>query len=504
MRSLPTLFLLACAAAAAPLATHANPAGAKWLRLTSEHFEMFSCISESASRQLLVELEQFREFYFTTFQQHRNYHPKVPIFLFDTEEHYTRYRYKNPDREVTPTGGLFLVGRLQSHIMVRHYHYGGSLSTLIHEYVHFLTYIQLGEKLPLWFKEGLAEVCDSFRIIGNTVIFGKASYSQYGLLGRTPPIPLDTLFTIDSQSPYYTVEGVKRRIFYAQSWLLLHYAMLGKNNEPYTMKNMLRFVDARSSSSAFVNTAWIFKRVFGTGYGNLEKALYAYLRDGAHTTITTTIPSKPIRDKISVRPATDEEREIALAGLDWRSSADNIFELYGLARKYPENPRIYEILAVTQRADSCTINARYLRKAVEKNSANPLVYVELLKSKGIKPANPGRLMPAKDAAEYTVLVDRALELAPDCMEAYELLAIIESQSPVIRIERINTVLEALPHMRERDKTRYALAVTYWRLKRHDDAQAMINKLLNDPNSSSKIKSRARELQGLVAKETGRK
>lgn len=83
-----------------------------------------------------------------------------------------------------------------------------------------------------------------------------------------------------------------------------------------------------------------------------------------------------------------------------------------------------------------------------------------------------------------------------------MLAIIESQNPKIRIEKMNVVRGALPHMRERDKTHYALATVYWRLKRYDEALAVINELMNDPKSSDMMKRRARELQRLFEKETG--
>jgi hypothetical protein len=112
--------------------------------------------------------------------------------------------------------------------------------------------------------------------------------------------------------------------------------------------------------------------------------------------------------------------------------------------------------------------ADYWRKAAENSTVNPLVYVSLLHSyysNSVVPLPLDYTMPDAMCAEYKKLVDRALELAPDCMEAYELLAMIESQSRAIRTKEMNKVIDSLPAMRDTAKTYLALAIIYWRLKK---------------------------------------
>jgi hypothetical protein len=114
-----------------------------------------------------------------------------------------------------------------------------------------------------------------------------------------------------------------------------------------------------------------------------------------------------------------------------------------------------------------------------------------------------RLMPAAEAADCEAIVDRAIALAPDCMEAYEMLAIIELEKPDMRVEKINTVLEALPNMRERAGTCRSLATIYWRAKRPDDAETMLGVLEKDPRASRPMLLNAYEPRKIIAKETGR-
>ncbi|WP_236919100.1 tetratricopeptide repeat protein [Ereboglobus luteus] len=481
----------------------------RWLKLSSEHFDIFTSAHEYASLQLLIQLEQFREFFFRTIPQGRIYDPKPLIFIFDDNEHYERYRPDGPDRKAHTPPGKYFGGHLQSRIMMRHAgRFGQRL--IIHEYIHSLISTRMGPRVPLWFSEGMAGVYETASIRGDTVTFGRVEEMRLKTITRTPPLPLGTLFNVGYRSPYYQGGGPETAKFYALSWLLLHYAMLGKNNEPYTVPNLMRF--AAETSPPRGDTAKAFEKVFGSDYKGLEQALNSYMRAGEYVATTTTIPADPIRNKITTRLADDEEIEIELAGLAWRAgmtpttvSLEALDVMFKLEKKYPENPRVYEILAEAQmRMNDAKTAAHYKAKAIKKNAANPKVYVELLKYDDIKPDKPGRLMSARAAAKYAALADRAIELAPDYMEAYEMLAIIESQNPNIRVEKMNAVLEALPHMRERDKTHYALATVYWRLKRHEEAQAVINELKNDPKSSDAMKRRASELQRLIEKEAGKK
>ncbi|MDR1011445.1 MAG: DUF1570 domain-containing protein, partial [Opitutaceae bacterium] len=479
-------------------------AAQKWIKLSSEHFDLFSCTSEGDSRQLLVELEQFREFFFTVIPQGRVYDAKPAIFIFDTQKQYSPYQILTPDGKERPNIGVYMGGPLQARIMLLNHNIEQGLSTIFHEYVHSLAHARMGTKIPAWFNEGLAEVYETFSVSRDTVIFGKAHEGHVRALRTTPMIPLGTLFSVDHKSPYYN-EREKMNIFYSQSWALIHYAMLGTNNEPYTMKNILRFVDVISRPNSVYTEA--FAKIFGTDYKQLEKALGAYLRAGKYTQMTTKIPMKPIAGKITVTPMTDGERDIELAGLLWRSRKALAAEvaLFQLMEQYPENPRPYEIFAEIKMAEREKSSVTdYLRKAVDKKSTNPMVYTWLLRnyySGSNQP--PGYMMPDDMAAEYTALVDRALELAPDCMEAYEMLAIIESQRASIRVKKMNAVLEALISMRERGRTCLALATVYWRLKRYDDAESALKVLSADPKSTYDIKRRARDLERRIAKETGR-
>ena len=98
-------------------------------------------------------------------------------------------------------------------------------STAFHEYVH----LHLKDNIPgvpLWLNEGLAEFYGSMQFSGSEAILGAPLPQYIQLLRGQEMLPLQTLFSIASNSPHYN-EQDKSGIFYGESWALVHYLMLG-------------------------------------------------------------------------------------------------------------------------------------------------------------------------------------------------------------------------------------------------------------------------------------
>src|SRR5207244_8368198 len=99
-------------------------------------------------------------------------------------------------------------------------------NVIFHEYTHLLVNNTMGN-VPVWFNEGLAEYYSTFTISdGRKVVLGKPISNHVFLLRQNKMLPLRTLFQVDQHSPYYN-ERDKQSIFYAESWALMHYLILG-------------------------------------------------------------------------------------------------------------------------------------------------------------------------------------------------------------------------------------------------------------------------------------
>src|SRR5271154_5618155 len=112
--------------------------------------------------------------------------------------------------------------------------------TIYHEYFHSLT-APYYPNLPVWVSEGLAEFYGNSQISDSAVQVGRADYDLIAELRQGNLIPLDVLFKVDHNSPYYNEQN-KTSFFYAESWALTHYLMLG---DKQTHKRMLdAYLDA--------------------------------------------------------------------------------------------------------------------------------------------------------------------------------------------------------------------------------------------------------------------
>ena len=103
------------------------------------------------------------------------------------------------------------------------------IATLRHELVHVMVASQAAE-VPAWLDEGLAEFWGSLAIDGDRIIAGRAVDAHVERLRRGKWLPLDkmTRFTRGS------VPIGDAPLFYAQSWAMVHFLLLGHGEDNLT------------------------------------------------------------------------------------------------------------------------------------------------------------------------------------------------------------------------------------------------------------------------------
>ncbi|HEY6339758.1 MAG TPA: tetratricopeptide repeat protein, partial [Candidatus Sulfotelmatobacter sp.] len=118
-------------------------------------------------------------------------------------------------------GGLFLRTPDKNYVLMRLDAEGQHpYSVVYHEYTHLL--LSKADWMPLWLNEGLAEFYQNTDIHEKDVLLGQPNPENLELLRQNRLLPLATLFTVDTTSPYYHEEN-KGSIFYAESWALTYY-----------------------------------------------------------------------------------------------------------------------------------------------------------------------------------------------------------------------------------------------------------------------------------------
>ncbi|HYO90088.1 MAG TPA: DUF1570 domain-containing protein, partial [Pyrinomonadaceae bacterium] len=280
-----------------------------WTSVRSKNFHLIGNASEKEIREVATKLEQFRDVASRLLSK-ANFNSPVPtkVVVFKNGSSYKPYKplYQGKPANVS---GYFQPGRDVNYITLTIEQADDNPYDIIfHEYVHLLVANNL-TSTPLWFNEGLAEYYSTFEVTDGDkkAWVGKPKGYHVRLLREQKLLPLQTFFGVDHDSPLYN-ERNKQSIFYAQSWALIHYLLLG--NEGKRAPQLNRFIDLVSGGAALEAA---FQQAFQMDFATLEKELKKYVqRDTYPVTIATF--SKKLEFDAEMQSSTMTEAE-ALASL---------------------------------------------------------------------------------------------------------------------------------------------------------------------------------------------
>jgi tetratricopeptide (TPR) repeat protein len=198
-----------------------------WTEIKSPNFTVISNASPKQARRVARSFEQFRQL-IRTVMSHLKADPGSPLRVFALKDSKS-LKAILPIREgkgAAELSGLFM-SHMESHFVAlsldvpeeRAYH------TIYHEYVHLVMRLNF-QQMPLWLSEGLAELYGYAKLSDEESTLGNVSPDLIRTLKMYSMMPLQVLMTVTPDSPYYR-QGDKARVFYAQSWALTHYLLLG-------------------------------------------------------------------------------------------------------------------------------------------------------------------------------------------------------------------------------------------------------------------------------------
>jgi tetratricopeptide (TPR) repeat protein len=245
----------------------AAPAAAKdildypWIRVRTPHFVIASAQGAEKTHELAAELENFRTL------------AELLTNIGRFEERIPTKMYLLPKIERELGFGGFLAGYFHSGMRANYAAIipsgGNSDEVLKHEYVHFLIHNRDRRIYPTWFDEGFADLLGTLRVKnGVSFEYGKPMPTRISWLLNAPWLPAKTLLHARETASLGRDRGA---MFYAQSWLLVHYLMLG--NTGFAARNS-DFLKRREGGEP-VEAA--FEAAFGISVGSLTLKLQRYL-----------------------------------------------------------------------------------------------------------------------------------------------------------------------------------------------------------------------------------
>ncbi len=198
-----------------------------WVEVRSPNFVVVSNAGEKAARRSALQFEEIRAVFRQSLMIAATHPTPVVTVLAVADEASMRKllpEYWVKDR-AHPSGLYADYVNLFFAAVELDAHGASPFQTFYHEYFHTIT-VPYFPDLPVWLSEGLAEFYGHTEIDEKYVRMGQPDPELLAQLQDRSLIPLNVLFAVDTSSPYYN-EADKTSLFYAESWALTHYLMLG-------------------------------------------------------------------------------------------------------------------------------------------------------------------------------------------------------------------------------------------------------------------------------------
>jgi tetratricopeptide (TPR) repeat protein len=392
-----------------------------WVSVRTKNFLMLGNASEKEIRRVALKLEQFREA-FTNLFPNITFNTPVPttVIVFKSDSSFAPFK---PGPNVA---GYFQSGQDVNYITLTTEVRGQQdpFTVIFHEYTHLLINNTF-PRAPVWFNEGLAEYYSTFSITDDQkVVMGIPITSHVFRLRESQMLPLKTLFAVDQSSPHYN-ERNKQTIFYAQSWALVHYLIIGKKvGQVEQLGKFLTLVDAKTP----VDQA--FQQAFGVPFETMEKDLRNYVNGNKYYSLTGHFEKKlEVDTTAEAIPLTDAEVQAYLGDLLLHSHRTDAYTYLERAVKLDPNLAMANTSLGMAYFREGKVNEAHasLERAVAANSKNYLAhyyYAFTLSRSGPGGGPTIAGYPADVAAKIREHLEKAIALRPDYPESYSLLAFV--------------------------------------------------------------------------------
>ena len=257
-----TLLLAASLAAGEPLDER------EWLDVRSENFRIRSVLSEARTVELLRHLEIMHQAlgHDVNVPSHA---PVSPTIILAVDSHDDYVDVGAP----AFTSGYFFSDPRENAILIEDTPDASGVQIILHEYAHYLNRQAGRIRYPRWFEEGNAEYLSHSRVHNNAFEFARPAERHIATLGLSGWMPWSTLLEVGDTSTLSLDEGA---LFYAQSWLLVHY-LRSKPDADHTLpRDLARYSELVSASPSATDA---FEKSFRIDIDALDDELLRYYVD---------------------------------------------------------------------------------------------------------------------------------------------------------------------------------------------------------------------------------
>jgi tetratricopeptide (TPR) repeat protein len=483
-----------------------SPVAAKetWVSIKSNHFFLTGNASEKDIRKVATNLEQFREVFSRLFPR-ANLNSPVPIkvIVFKDRKSYLPFMpaYQGKVNEVA---GYFQPGSDVNYItLTAELGQENPFSTIFHEFVHSLTNDNT-YSAPVWFSEGLAEFYSTFDVTDGEkkVWLGKPISHHVFQLRESKFLPLQRLFAIDHGAPEYN-ERDKKGVFYAQSWALVHFLLLGNNSQ--RQQQFIKYLDLLANGAPVDES---FKQAFQTDFATMEKELKNYIGRSSYPVQTFTFGEKlQFNATMESAPITEAEWNYHLGDLVLHlNRVDSEQYLKKAIQLDPNLAVAHASLGIAQmRGQRFTEAKQSLERAATTGSQNHMVhyyYAYILSREGMNENNYVSQYEPELAQKMREHLKKAITIAPGFPESYNLLAFVNMVTGEDLEESSKLLRRAISLSPGRQDFVFMLAQIQMRQQKYDEARKMLEPVAQNA-PEPQLRQRAQSLLDSIKSVTER-
>ena len=279
-----------------------------WVEVRSANFIVVSNAGEKQARKTAIRFEQIRAVFRQSMAVASTHpSPLITILAVKDEDSMRALLPEYWAKGHAHPAGIFVENLDQYFALIQLDAPGSNpYNTIYHEYYHSLT-LPYFPNLPLWVAEGLAEFWGNTQVTDSETKMGEADPDLIYELKQSSLIPLNVLFKVDQSSPYYN-EDHKTSIFYAESWALMHYLMVGDKASHRPM--LTAYLEALSHGASQDEAA---AKAFGD-LKKLQSAVYSYIGNNSFYYLKSPPPPEIPASDLQVHDLSDAEADAYRGG----------------------------------------------------------------------------------------------------------------------------------------------------------------------------------------------
>jgi tetratricopeptide (TPR) repeat protein len=265
-RRLRIATLLIAAAVLPSVGAQETPVGARdWIEARSENFRIYSVLGEERTTELLRHLEIMRATLGDAGEE-STYEAGVPTIIVAVDNRDDYVLIGAP----AYSGGYFFSDLRENAILIEDSSDTEGIQVILHEYAHYLSRRSGRIRYPRWYEEGNAEYLSHSRLRDNAFEFAIAPREYVTTLGFGTWMPVAELLQVSDAASLAEIDAP---MFYAQSWLLVHYLNTHAESDTSVAQQL---IDYTSHTATGLPPAEAFARAFGVEPEALDQELLRY------------------------------------------------------------------------------------------------------------------------------------------------------------------------------------------------------------------------------------